>query len=159
MLLAVTVFAVLLLTVALPSWKVKTADYDPAADAQAAYRSLQEQIGPSETRSGASGSVDPDALLGPDGGQRRPLQRSLFTPVKRVFPPKPKSRDDSSRGPRLPTLSGVLIDGDSKKAVIAGKMVAPGDSVNGFLVVDIEPDGVLLERNGLQHRISLRGKP
>jgi hypothetical protein len=53
----------------------------------------------------------------------------------------------------------VLIDGDSKKAVIAGKMVAPGDSVNGFLVVEIEPDGVLLERNGLQHRISLRGKP
>jgi hypothetical protein len=149
---------VLLLTLALPGGKLGSTVYDPAADAQAAYRSLQEQIGPSETSPAVDGAIS-DSPHGSAEVAGRRLKRNLFAPAETMSHSTPKVLRRSTAGPRLPTLSGVLIDGDLRKAVVAGKVVSTGDSINGFLVLEIDTDGVLLERNNLQHRILIRGTP
>lgn len=57
------------------------------------------------------------------------------------------------------TLGSVLIREQTRIAVINGKRVQVGDSVDGARVRRIEPDGVVLDQNGEQITLARYARP
>ncbi len=55
-------------------------------------------------------------------------------------------------------LGGILVGNGSPTAVINGKIVAPGDVVDGARVKDIMKDSVILEINGEIKTVSIAGE-
>ena len=54
------------------------------------------------------------------------------------------------------SLSGIAWSDTNPVAVISGKVVGPGDVVQGFVVRRIEPESVFLEGQGSSFTIRLR---
>lgn len=142
---------------------------DPAADAEAAYRSLVAQVDSrgelGELSPSATGRVQTliTALAGTDSLARPATgipPRDLFAPAPEPKPapaPAPPRPRKPSR-PRLPELNGVLIDGASRRAMIGGELAAIGDEVGGYRLVAIDADGVALERQQKTYRLELGAK-
>jgi hypothetical protein len=97
-------------------------------------------------RSATAGSRDPfftaeeeQALLAPKVGGG---------PAKKEAPPAP-----------LPayTVKAILISDAAKVAALDGRLVVEGEAIGEERVVEIRPDGVVLERGGQRRRLSLPG--
>lgn len=142
--------AALTAAVVLPLWLDGHSPEDPAADAEKTYREL---VGRIESRADAAeipALPDPAPLPGEHG------RRDLFSPVVEKRPSLAAAPARRKR-PRLPTLSGVLIDGPSRQAVLDGEVVSIGDRIRDFVVVAIESGAVTLRRDGSTHRLSMGG--
>jgi len=55
------------------------------------------------------------------------------------------------------TVKMVLISGTSKLAAIDGRLVSEGEMLGDERVVEIHPDGVVLERAGQRRRVEVAG--
>ena len=75
-------------------------------------------------------------------------------------------RDPFVFGPRVtvqtphatgPTLNGVLWDVAKPLALVGDAMVGPGDTVDGWQVVDIQKTGLVIRRGERQEFIALGG--
>jgi len=90
------------------------------------------------------------------------LTRDLFAPAARAVAHSPSPAMQAAaalRPPALPRLTGILIDGSSRRAVLSGRVVAAGDEVNGYRIVAIEPGLVRLARGGDRFKLELKEKP
>jgi len=75
--------------------------------------------------------------------------------------PKVAKAAPSAPPPPLPsyTVKAVLIAGSAKVATIDGRLVSEGEMLGDERVVEIQPDGVILERAGLRRRVEIVGGP
>jgi hypothetical protein len=55
----------------------------------------------------------------------------------------------------LPTLSAVMGGEGRRVAILAGRVVRPGDVVAGGVVAAVAPDGVSFRRGGTVHELKL----
>lgn len=55
------------------------------------------------------------------------------------------------------TVKAVVISDSAKVATIDGRLVSEGEMLGEERVVEIQPDGVILERAGLRRRIAIAG--
>lgn len=156
--LAAVVAATVLALTMLPRGGKDRIVRDPAADAQAAYLSLLSQIDPAGGDPAPTDSPAKTTVFA--SGERTRLTRDLFAPVMARKAPvrtatavRPKSTVK-----KLPELSAVFIGGEKPLAVIDGRAVGEGDDVNGYRVVRIVPDGVIVEREGTLHALRPGGK-
>jgi hypothetical protein len=136
----------------------KSAGQNPASHAETVYGNLMSQIT-------APGRVANSLLtwepLGASAVQNkeRPaeLSRNIFTPPRKKSPVRvsgPVTPSLDSR-PKLPRLSGILIDGATRKAMVGGVLVSQGDYISGYTVVEIGVRSVVLERNGAQYTLQV----
>ena len=58
-------------------------------------------------------------------------------------------------GPREPVVNGILWDLQAPSAVINGRVVNPGDSVDGWQVVEIQPHQVTLSNGTTRKTIQV----
>lgn len=83
----------------------------------------------------------------PDTAAPASNQTSNATAPK-VTAPKP---------PRVPRLDNILVIGELRKAFFdAGNEATVGDTVNGYLVTQIEPDFVVLQRGNARSTLELK---
>ena len=61
--------------------------------------------------------------------------------------------------PNIKKVTAILITDSRKVVSINHKVVAVGDLIDGEKVLEIKPDGVILERDGQRHLIALEEKP
>jgi hypothetical protein len=132
--------------IALPLWLGASAADDPAADAEAAYRELLERI---EARDAVAEAAEPEEPAPATSA------RDLFSPAAKRRPdvalPQPRRKDSA-----LPELSGILIDGPSRHAVLDGRIVGVGEQVGAYRIAAIEPDAVVLRAGSSTHRLTVR---
>jgi hypothetical protein len=57
------------------------------------------------------------------------------------------------------SVRAIFYDKTSPRALVNGRMVGPGDKVDGVLVTGIQIDRVLVEWNGKSKEITMRGGP
>jgi hypothetical protein len=136
--------------IALALWIDDRKVEDPAGDAEAAYRELMLEI---ETRAADPVVTAPDTLA-PDPVEPE-SRRDLFSPAA----PRPDVAAAIPRvkRPRIPALSGILIDGSARQAVLDGEVFAVGEQIRGFQVLEIDSDAVVLGRAGSTHRLAVGG--
>lgn len=67
----------------------------------------------------------------------------------------PEPQASASPTPSLPgpALIGVLWDATRPLAVFGDEPVAAGQDVAGWRIVEILPDGIIVERNGVRHTL------
>lgn len=119
----------------------------PTPDPQAGAPAVQAQLAPVPDFH--------DYVVGnlptPIGSARDPFGANAPTPRK-VAPTR-------TRTPSTPTadlrLQGILRKDGRLVAFLGRTIVAPGDLIEGWTVVEIDERSVLLERNGKQRRLSL----
>ena len=141
-----------------------------------------EQASAGEGR-GSNDSMEPDEVLSRDlfsyerflprtDAAPRPVRPAAVMPPSAGSSVSPSPAADSEAGRSearaseaapanaatsgMPALSGILIDGRSRRAVISGKVVAVGDEVDGYRVLAIESARVRLGRG--QETITLEVK-
>ena len=151
-LVAVAAIAVVVV-IALPS-KPEPLEPDPAEEADAMYRGFLDQM--------ASVSSQPADATDRTGSNRRPIERNLFRPAD--YRPAVDSAIDTGARPSNPArgepvLSGLLVDGARRFAVIDGRTVSEGDSVSGFWVTEISSGSVVLWKNGAFSRLDWSETP
>jgi hypothetical protein len=148
---AATMFLILVLLVGLPLRRDRIEHRNPTADAETTCEVFLARIDGT-----AIPSLTPE---GSDVTARRRLTRDLSAPDRW----RPVEAAGSVRPARkaarlvLPALSGVLVDGASRKAMIGGKLAACGDVIDGYRVVEIESGCVILEKSGARHRVFMKG--
>ena len=84
----------------------------------------------------------------------------FFTAAEEKALAEPKSEKKSEAPPKpLPsyTIKTILISSAGKVATLDGQLVSEGEPIGEERVVEIRPDGVILERAGQRRRISLAG--
>ena len=148
-----SVAAAVCLVVALPLWLDRRGLEDPAADAEAAYRELLIRI---ETRTAGAAPVPSEAAL-PELAVATP-RRDLFAPVQNRRADVAAVQARRKRA-KLPLLSGVLIDGPSRQAVLDGRVVGVGEHVGGYRVESIDSEAVIVGRAGSKHRVTIGASP
>lgn len=150
--------AVVLVLVALPIYKDRRQLVNPAADAQASYNSLLAQIRSAQTRPAAGPTPRQDDSSGVI--QRLPLSRDLFAPMPLEFAHPGPLQGETQAGvrPSVLRLSGIFLDGPLSQAVIGGQLVAKGDYVDGYCLIEVQRDWVLLWKDGAVERLRLGGK-
>ncbi|MBN1826702.1 MAG: hypothetical protein JW958_10575 [Candidatus Eisenbacteria bacterium] len=154
---AAAVFALTLV----PLRKEASLRANPAEDAQTTYLSLLDRIGASEAGPLAEGKTGPGVseIVGPEAPADR-LDRDLFAPARRgsyradaaenaATPSAPRR----PARPRSPVLSAIWIDGPSRQAILNGRPMAEGEEFDGYRVIRIGRDGVILERDGAELRL------
>jgi hypothetical protein len=134
---------------------------DPTANAEAAYQSLLVQMDTPDAGVAVAGVTPTPATV--EVGRGSPatgLRRNLFAPVQGRFQHGnvTAAPSKSAAKPSVPRLTGVFIDGGSRQAKLAGTLVSEGDTIRGYLVVEITPEWVLLEREGTTHKLLLGGE-
>ena len=87
-----------------------------------------------------------------DSPPRRSSIRDIFRPVHDTAPP-PEPERTTPASDSGPVLGGVLLDGDRRQAVIDGRVLAEGDSIRGYFLVEVRPQSVLLWRDGEFRRV------
>lgn len=77
---------------------------------------------------------------------------------KALAAPKVAKKPEAPPTP-LPSyaVKAILISGAGKVATLNGQLVSEGEPIGEERVVEIRPDGVILERGGQRRRISLPG--
>jgi len=88
----------------------------------------------------------------------RPL-RNLFAPGPRIDLRPASAAPPRPRTPSPPKLSGIFIDGGVRQAAFGGRLAGQGESVDGYVLVEIGRDYVVLERNGTRQTVGLGRKP
>lgn len=161
-LVLVALASIVLTTAFLPPGKSPSTSTDPAADAKEAYQNLMTEIGetPQDRSTATSDPNDfPDSTAALHSQTR--VERDLFTPVSPALAVTPgvQSEGGGKSAVRLPALAGVFLDGFSKHAIVAGIPVAMGDIVLGYTVIEIAPTWVIIEKDGVTHKLSLGGTP
>lgn len=68
--------------------------------------------------------------------------------------------DDLKSKENIPTLndfllSGTIIDGHNKSAIINGSIIYLNDTINGFLVYEIKPRQVILTKDKLTYKVDI----
>ena len=90
---------------------------------------------------------------------RRPALEHAVMPVERaggVPRQKKSSYEDWGRNPFMsslavsqgPTLDGILWDVNNPVAIVNGEIAGKGDSVGPYVVVEVQPDRVILNDGG-----------
>ncbi|MFQ5827583.1 MAG: hypothetical protein ACE5JD_00310 [Candidatus Methylomirabilia bacterium] len=79
--------------------------------------------------------------------------KSAKSPVAKPLPPPPPPAPLPSY-----TVKAVIISGSEKVASIDGRLLSEGERLGEERVVEIRPDGVVLERAGRRRRIELEGE-
>jgi len=166
----------LLLLISMPVFSPKKPVSDPAADAEAAYQSLLARVtveeGLPETPA-ASGESPPadgspaaaDSAAGGAGDSLQPEDRlvgDLFSRTPSAPPRAATAARPATQAPLPPAppqLTGILIDGSARRAVLSGRLVAIGDEVGGFRVLAIEPGRVRLQRGETTYTLELKERP
>ncbi|MFH1277601.1 MAG: hypothetical protein ABIK65_04405 [Candidatus Eisenbacteria bacterium] len=123
---------------------------NPAADARQAYLSLLSQMDSSGAAPSFGGEAGAAETIFASSGRSR-LERDLFAPSKELKLPTLKKAPAPTRAaPRAeaPKLSAVFVGTGAPMAVLSGRAVGEGDEVNGYRVVRIVADGVILEKDG-----------
>jgi hypothetical protein len=125
---------------------------NPASNAEAVYGNLMSQIKGTSPSSAAAARWEQTA---PEGlrthGPAIKLTRDLFAPPNRVL----HARSIRTAPvfvpviPKPPRLTGILIDGASRKAMVDGILVSQGDIVSGYMVTEIARGWVVLEKDGV----------
>ena len=83
--------------------------------------------------------------------EAKPAEESVRTEPLAV---RPRSAPGA---PALPHVSGVMISGDRRLAIVSGEVVEPGDRVHGRTVLRIERDGVVFrEPSGRDVAVPIR---
>jgi hypothetical protein len=160
MLLVGLIAIVLLVLVSFPLVGGRQQPVDPAADAEATFLALAAQVDAGAAAGSAdrlAGVAEPagstesaieDAGAAPGGTAAAAPRRDLFAPRPPTRPASaPASRRSVPRRPQrppLPRLSGILIDGASRRAMLGKQLAAVGDTVGGYRLVAIESDHVTL---------------
>lgn len=92
-----------------------------------------------------------------------PVPAATAPPASPIHPaaPAPPSMQTFVRHAELPdgtrlNLGGIAFSSGQPVALINGRALGPGEHVEGFLLARIEPDAVLLERDGLRLRLTLK---
>jgi hypothetical protein len=167
----------LLLLISMPVLSPKKPVPDPAADAEAAYQSLLARVtveeglpetpaGPGESSpADASPAAAADSATGGAGDSTPPedrlvrdlFSRSSYTPPRATAAARPTTQ--APLPPAPPRLTGILIDGSARRAVLSGRVVAIGDEVGGFRVLAIEPGRVRLQRDETTYTLELKERP
>ncbi len=134
---------------------------DPIVIAEAARSSLLDQLGvalapaddPEPVHSAPSDTVA-------SAGAAANSIRDLFVPVRRAAVKKPpaESRPQRPQPPKLPQLSAILIDGTSHQAWLGGRLVRPGGWIDGFKVLQITAEVVVLGKGGKRYELRLGDK-
>ncbi|MGD9547320.1 MAG: hypothetical protein AB7V45_07160 [Candidatus Krumholzibacteriia bacterium] len=78
---------------------------------------------------------------------RPDLERDPFSPYEETRPEptrKRAPRQVSGRPAEPPAVSAILVTGRGPVALIAGRSCSPGDQVEGFQVVEVDLQGVVL---------------
>jgi hypothetical protein len=133
---------------------------DPVSDAEMAYQSLMDELGQTSESTSFSLPEDPGPSSSAHQGKTPTrLGRNLFAPSRRTVAKRyDLQKTDSKRPPRrLPPLTGIMIDGYSKQAYLAGVPASEGESVMGYTVIQIAPEWVIIERDGTKYRLVLGG--
>lgn len=104
----------------------------------------EDELGAWRQRYASAWSRDPFFTAEEEGALRAPK-------VAKAAPPAPP--------PPLPsyTVKAVLIAGSAKVATIDGRLISEGEMLGDERVVEIQPDGVILERAGLRRRVEIVG--
>ena len=137
----------------------------PAFIAESACQLLREKIDapvdaiPQVSRTDPATAQGTGASAAPQPVPPRP-RRNLFAPG-RWEDPQAASPGPSRSAPRLslPKLSGIFIDGSRRQAALGGKLTRTGDTVDGWRVVEIGPDTVVLEQGGSRQTVGLGRRP
>jgi len=80
-----------------------------------------------------------------------PPARDLFAPVVEEPSPEPEPRPEPRLEKAVPVLSGIMRSTQGAVAVINDRLVAPGDSVGEYSVVEIRETEVVLQRGDERH--------
>ncbi len=90
-------------------------------------------------------------------------QRLLFNPVRQApEPAKKKAEPQAAPPPATATLTGVILSGANRLAILRqtgsqlGTDVSVGGSLQGWTVAEIEPDHLLLRSGSFQQEIRLQ---
>jgi hypothetical protein len=144
-----------------PSRQGQNIIQDPTANAEAAYQSLLVQMDTPQADVAPAGVTShpshDEAVVGSSG---MGLSRDLFAPVRGGFQRSSSTAAPSKSAvkPSAPRLTGVFIDGRSRQAKLAGTLVSQGDTIRGYLVVEITLEWVLLEKDGTTYKLLLGGE-
>jgi hypothetical protein len=88
---------------------------------------------------------------GADSPESLRPERRLFSPVAFRAP------NSEPRAPVLPAVTGVLIAGDHRIAIVGGLVVSEGDSIRSLIVRRIDREGVVLQDPaGREIRVAIR---
>lgn len=148
-------------TVLLLGWKTYRAWSEPPGDGRLAAAARPVQA------SGASaGDAPPEADLSA-AAVATIVGRPVFRPDRKPFRPEEAGTGVPARNYEAELsrymLLGVVLQGDSRKAVVVGKgQVKPerwdlgiGDAIPGFTVKEVDPDGVTLAADGKEFLLPL----
>ena len=155
-----------------PIYKIKGEDTDEAAKARSLLYSLQSQLRGPQSQIFNQANLDPQPH---DEVTRRPLHNHIFSTTddsnssiepESIIPetrPRPQTlKQDFMRPGQFqatgPVLSGIFIDGSATQAVINDTTVVCGSKINGYLVVGIYRNSVLLSKNGTIEELRLQDK-
>lgn len=124
---------------------------NPAADARKAYLTLLSQIDSTGEDSSPIGEATGTAESIFTSSGRTRLDRDIFAPAAAPKPPTlkvaPARKPEAPRG-KTPELSAVFVGTGAPMAVLNGRAVGEGAEVDGYRVVRIVSDGVILDKNG-----------
>jgi hypothetical protein len=87
------------------------------------------------------------------------------TPVRPEMRPRSLKPSEAATAPGAastsqdPVVSGILVSGDRRVALIAGRVVSPGDLIGTSVVRSIEPDGIIIVTADGQTRHIGLGRP
>lgn len=70
-------------------------------------------------------------------------------------PPLPAAERTAVRAARAPDLSAVIGSGERRVAVVNGRVVRAGDTVDGALILAVFDDGVRYSRAGVARELRL----
>ncbi len=150
----VVAVAALVVGVSLPGKRSERSSASPVREAMDLVRSLDLQLG-------QDAADDAPDEAGREAAARHSLRRDIFSsgaPPTQAFA---RSSEQDRTAARTLTnenlvVSAILLDGDSRQAVIAGRRVSAGDSVAGYWVVEISRESVLLWNESGFRRIGWR---
>ncbi|MFH1142919.1 MAG: hypothetical protein V1774_00060 [Candidatus Eisenbacteria bacterium] len=148
---------------------------NPAADAEAAYHALLARVGSPQPPAGpadggqAEGTgegapADSAVHAAPAGTWEQGdahLVRDLFSPAPQSAPPREVRTTPAPRGPArppLPRLTGILIDGPSRQAVLNGRRLSIGDAIGEYRIVSIEAGRVRVRHGESDFTIEVQNR-
>jgi hypothetical protein len=93
----------------------------------------------------------------PGNSSSKPVETDSAQPVSRVavVSPQPGGPSPALEQPRIPKLQGIFYRLKQPTALLDGRIVSPGDEINGYRVARIERDKVRLVAGGKTKTLSL----
>jgi hypothetical protein len=92
---------------------------------------------------------------------RRDSLRDIFAPRRPLKRARPRiSRKGAPRAHKAPSLklTGVIVGGSNSIAIINGKLLRPGERIDGYQVVKVEEKGAFLRSGNRTFKLELAEK-